>query len=61
MVEEVFGAELLESSQVGVGIGTQPKGVTSRLHGGDVVVGVDEFHDLVVQLHQRDLGITVAE
>ena len=61
MVEEVFGPELFEPSQVGIGIGTQPKGVTSRLHRRDVVVGVDEFHDLVVQLHQRDLGITIAE
>lgn len=61
MVEEVFGAEFFESGEVGVGVGTQAEGVAGGLHGGDVVIGVDEFHDLVVQLHQGDFGIAVAE
>jgi len=61
LVEEVFGPELLEPSQVGVGVGTQPEGVAGGLHRGDVVVGVDQFHDLVVQLHQGDFGVTIAE
>ena len=61
LVEEVFGPELFEPGEVGVGVGTQPEGVAGGLHRGDVVVGVDEFHDLVVQLHQRDFGVAVAE
>lgn len=61
MVEEVFGPELLEPSQVGVGVSTQPEGVAGGLHRRDVVVRVDQLHDLVVQLHQGDFGVTVAE
>lgn len=61
LVEEVFGPEFFEPSQVGIGVGTQPEGVAGGLHGGDVVVGVDEFHDLVVQLHQGDFGVAIAE
>lgn len=61
MVEEVFGPELLEPGEVGVGVGTQAEGVAGGLHGGDVVIRVDEFHDLVVQLHQGDFGVAVAE
>ena len=61
MVEEVFGPEFFEPGEVGVGVGAQAEGVAGGLHGGDVVVGVDEFHDLVVQLHQRDFGVAVAE
>ena len=61
LVEEVFGPELFEPGQVGIGVGTQPEGVAGGLHGGDVVVGVNQFHDLVVQLHQGDFGVAVAE
>ena len=61
LVEEVFGPEFFEPGEVGVGVGTQPEGVAGGLHGGDVVIGVDQLHDLVVQLHQRDFGVTVAE
>jgi len=61
LVEEVFGPEFFEPGEVGVGVGTQAEGVAGGLHGGDVVVGVDQFHDLVVQLHQGDFGVAVAE
>ena len=61
LVEEVFGSEFFEPGEVGVGIGTQAEGVTGCLHGGDVVVGVDQLHDLVVQLHQGDFGVAIAE
>ena len=61
MVEEVFGPEFFEPGEVGVGVGTQPEGVAGGLHRGDVVIRINQLHDLVVQLHQRDLGITVAE
>lgn len=61
LVEEVFGPELFEPGEVGVGVGTQAEGVAGGLHGGDVVVGVDQLHDLVVQLHQRDFGVAIAE
>ena len=61
LVEEVFGPELFEPGEVGVGVGTQAEGVAGGLHGGDVVIGVDQFHDLVVQLHQGDFGVAIAE
>lgn len=61
LVEEVFGPKFFEPGEVGIGIGAQPKGVTGGLHSGDVVVGVDQLHDLVVQLHQGDFGVAIAE
>ena len=61
LVEEVLGSEFFEPGEVGVGVGTQAEGVAGSLYGGDVVIGVDQLHDLVVQLHQGDFGVTVAE
>lgn len=61
MVEEVFGPEFFEPGEVGIGIGTQPEGVAGGLHSRDVVVRVDQLHDLVVQLHQGDFGVAIAE
>lgn len=61
MVEEVFGPEFFEPGEMGVGVGTQAEGVAGGLHSRDVVIGIDQFHDLVVQLHQGDFGVAIAE
>ena len=61
LVDEMRSPKLFKPGQVSVGIGAQAKGIAGGLHRRYIVVGVDQLHDLVGQLHQRDLGVAVAQ
>ena len=61
LVEEMRSPELFKPGQVSVGIGAQAERIAGSLHRRYVVAGVNQLHDLVSQLHQRNLGIAVAQ
>ena len=61
LVDEMRSPKLFKPGQVGVGVGAQTEGIAGGLHRRYVVAGVDQLHDLVGQLHQRNLGIAVAQ
>ena len=61
LVDEMRSPKLFKPGQVSVGIGAQTERIAGSLHRRYVVAGVNQLHDLVGQLHQRDLGIAVAQ